>query len=199
MAPTTPLVIDPYLLLLLIAALYVLMFGGLSLMRREGLSGQFAFEALALTALLVGGCWLARLPLSPVLFLLLLYLITMRSRLLVDIANLMARRERYPLAFRLYDLALSLRPDASARLAGLANRSGQVQAAIATLEGALAPEHRPRLGLKYEAAVHFNLGLAYESAGQWPRASHQYNEAIDALPGSPYARAAKARLERHRK
>jgi tetratricopeptide (TPR) repeat protein len=201
----TPLVIDPYLLALLIAALYLLVFGGLSWVRREGLSGQFALEGLAIAALVVGLSWWAQRPPNPLLLLVLLYLVTMRCRLIVDLANLMARRGRYPQAFGLYALSLRLWPDAASRLAALTNRgaaelhSGQVQVATATLEDALAPHHRPRLGVKYEAAARFNLGLAYETSGQWPRAVHQYNQAIDLLPGSPYARAAQARMERHKK
>jgi hypothetical protein len=48
------LTLDPYLLLLLIACLFILVFGGLGYIRREGLSSQFALEAVGLTALLVG-------------------------------------------------------------------------------------------------------------------------------------------------
>lgn len=198
------MVIDPYLLLLLIACLYALVFGGLGWLRREGLSIQFALEVLGLTALLVGGSWLLGIPLSPFLFLILLYLVTMRSRLIVDLANLLASRERYGPAFRLYELGLAWRPDAASRLIVLVNqgaaylRSGQVDKAIEVLESVLAGDQESRLGLKYEAACHYNLGYAYEKSGDDCQAAAQYNETIEAMPGSMYAQAAEAALKRRK-
>jgi len=197
--------LDPYLLLLLIACLYVLVFGGLGFVRREGLSVQFIVEAAVLTALLVGGGWLLGITVNPFLFLALLYLITLRSRLLTDVANMLARRGNYDLAFRLYDLALALRPDQSSRLIVLANRgaaelhAGRVEAAIETMKSVLSHQERATLGIKYEAATHYNLGYAYEKAGEDVKAVAEYNEAIDALPGSLYAQAAESALKRRKK
>jgi tetratricopeptide (TPR) repeat protein len=197
--------LDPYLLLILIGCLYILVFGGLGFIRREGLSIQFALESVGLTVLLVGGSWLLGTPLNPFVFLILLYVVTMRSRLVVDVANLLARRGQYDLAFRLYRLGLAWWPDAASRLIILTNRgaaelySGQVEAAIRTLEGVLATDERPRLGLKYEAACRYNLGYAYERSGNDAKAVVQYNEAIDVLPGSLYAKAAQAALKRRKK
>jgi tetratricopeptide (TPR) repeat protein len=194
--------IDPYLLLLLIASLFVLMFGGLGWFRREGLSIQFALEAAGLTVLLVGGSWLLGTPMSPFLFLILLYLVTMRSRLIVDAANLLASRERYEPAYRLYHLGLAWWPDAASRLIVLVNlgaaqlRSGQLDAAIETLQSVLESENQPALGLKYEAACHYNLGYAYERKGEEARAVVEYNQAIDVMPASVYGRAAEAALKR---
>jgi tetratricopeptide (TPR) repeat protein len=194
--------IDPYLLLLLVASLFVLVFGGLGWFRREGLSIQFALEAAGLTVLLVGGSWLLGTPLSPFLFLIILYLVTMRSRLIVDAANLLASRERYEPAFRLYNLGLAWWPDGASRLIVLVNqgaaqlRSGQVDAAIDTLQGVLDCANRSQLGLKYEAACHYNLGYAYEKKGDAGRAVVEYNQAIDVMPGSVYGRAAEAALKR---
>jgi tetratricopeptide (TPR) repeat protein len=196
--------LDPYLLLLLEACLFVLAFGALGFMRREGLSIQFALETAILTAVLVGGSWLTGVPLNPFLFLIILYLVTMRSRLVVDLANTLVRRERKETAFRLYDLALALRPDATSRLIVLTNRgaallySGQVDEAISTLEGVLADRQTSRLGIKYEAAAHYNLGYAYELKGEDALSVMQYNEAIEALPGSLYARAAQSALKRRK-
>lgn len=194
--------LDPYLLLLLVACLFVLAFGALGFMRREGLSVQFAVETAILTAVLVGGSWLIGLPLNPFLFLVILYLVTMRSRLVVDVANALMRRGRKQAAFRLYDLALSLRPDASSRLVVLTNRGaalllgGQVDDAISALRGVLADSQKSRLGIKYEAAAHYNLGYAYEIKGEDAQSVTQYNQAIEALPGSLYARAAQSALKR---
>ncbi len=198
------LTIDPYLLLLLIACLFILVFGGLSLLRREGLSVQFALESVAVTAVLVGGSRLLGIQLSPYLFLIVLYLVTMRSRLLVDLANALASRGRYNLAFPLYRLSLAWWPDRASRLIVLTNRgtaelrSGQVDLAVQTLEGVLDAAEQPRLGLKYEAACRYNLGYAYEKKEEWTQAAKQYHEVIDLLPGSPYAQAAQAAIKRHR-
>ncbi|MGD2040170.1 MAG: tetratricopeptide repeat protein [Anaerolineae bacterium] len=197
--------IDPYLLLLLVACVFALVFGGLGYLRREGLSEQFVIEVAILTAILVGGSWLIGTPLNPFLFLFLLYVVTLRSRLIVDLANVLARRENYGLAFRLYNLGLAWWPDAASRLIVLTNKgvaqlhSGQVEQAIATLESVLAMEKRPRLGTKYEAGCRYNLAYAYELNGQDAKAVTQYNETIDLLPGSEYAQAAEAALKRRKK
>ncbi len=197
--------LDPTLVLLLVACLYILLFGGLGFLRREGLSVQFALEAVGLTILLVGGTWLLAIQLNPVLFFALLYLVTMRSRWAVGVANMLARRGYYDLAFLLYRLSLAWWPDAASRLVVLTNRgaaelrSGQVDAAIQTLESVLETEERPRLGFKYEAACHYNLGFAYEKKGYTAKAVVKYNEAIDVLPGSLYGKAAQAGLERLKK
>jgi len=196
------LTLDSNLLLLLVACLYILLFGGLSFLRREGLSLQFALEAIFVTALMLGLSRLANLPISPFLLLILLYLITMRSRLVVDLANLLAERGRYRAAFSLYRLGLVCWPDAASRLIVLTNRgtaellSGQVDTAIQTLEAVLAVENRPRLGLKYETACRYNLGQAYAKKGDRARAVQQMNEVIDLMPGSRYAQAARATLRR---
>lgn len=199
------LTLDPYLLLLLIASLYVLVFGLLGFLRREGLSAQFALEAIALTVVLIGGAWLLGIALNPFLFLAVLYLVTMRSRLTVDVANFLVGRGYAKAAFRLYSLALRWWPDSASRLIILANRgaaqlhTGDVKGAIRTLEEVLSTGERPRLGLKYEAVCHYNLGYAYEKAGEEAKAIAQYTETIELLPGSLYAKAAQAGLKRRQK
>lgn len=196
--------IDPDLLLVLVGCAYILAFGALSFMRREGLSIQFAVEAIAVTAALVGVGYLLGRPPSPLVLLILLYLVTMRSRLLVDLANVFARRDRYSPAFSLYGLALALWPDASARLTVLANRgaaelhSGRADAAVQTIESVLDEKNRPRLGLRYEAVCRYNLGLAYQTQGGEDLAVEQFNQVIELLPGSPAAQAARAALKRRK-
>jgi tetratricopeptide (TPR) repeat protein len=196
--------IDPYLLLLLVACLFALVFGGLGWVRREGLSIQFALEVAGLTALLVGGSWLVGIQLSPFVFLFVLYVITMRSRLVVDAANLLANRGRYKMAHHLYRLGLAWWPDATSRVIVQVNqgaaqlRSGQVDAAIDILQGVLNCADQPQLGLKYEAACRYNLGYAYEKAGQEAKAIVEYNETIDLLPGSLYAKAAQIAMKRRK-
>ncbi|NLF15191.1 MAG: hypothetical protein GX597_25660 [Anaerolineaceae bacterium] len=196
--------LDPYLLLLLVACLFVLAFGVLGFMRREGLSVQFAVETAILTAILIGGSWLIGRPLNPFLFLIILYLVTMRSRLVVDVANTLVRRGRKEAAFRTYDLAMALRPDDASRLVVQTNRGaallheGQVDDAVAALEGVLSDSQRARLGIKYEAAAYYNLGYAYELKGEEALSVAQYNNAMEALPGSLYARAAQSALKRRK-
>jgi tetratricopeptide (TPR) repeat protein len=197
--------IDQNLVLILTACLYIVVFGGMSLLRREGLSVQFALEAAALSILIIGGSWLLGVSFSPILLLVILYLVTMRSRLIVDLANLFARRERYPAAFRLYRLGLAWWPDAQSRLIVLANRgaaelySNQTDAAMRTLGQVLQPENQPRLGPRYEAGTRYNLGLAYERKGETARAAELFNEVVDLLPGSPFARAAQDAIDRRKK
>lgn len=200
----TTITVNPTALLLLLACLYVVVFGGLSFARREGLSGQFVLESVLVTAVLVGGTWLAGIQLSPFLFLALLYLVTMRSRLIVDIANIFAQRHSYGLAFKLYQLGLSWWPDTASRLIVLANRGaaellcGKLESAIRTLENVLEAGQRPYLGIKYEAACRYNLGVAYERSGNSAKAREQFNEVLELFPGSLYARAASKALERQK-
>ncbi|MGC8827073.1 MAG: tetratricopeptide repeat protein [Anaerolineae bacterium] len=200
----TTITVNPTILLLLLACLYVVVFGGLSFARREGLSGQFVLESALVTAVLVGGTWLAGVQLSPFLFLALLYLVTMRSRLIVDLANIFAQRYNFDYAFKLYQLGLSWWPDAASRLIVLANRGaaellcGKVETAVETLEQVLDAQKRPHLGIKYEAACRYNLGVAYERIGNSAKAREQFNEVLELFPGSPYARAASRALERQR-
>jgi len=200
----TTLSLNPIALNLLIACLYILVFGALSLLRREGLSAQFALESVGVTAILMGGAWLLGIGLSPVVLLVVLYLVTMRSRLLVDLANVLAQRGQYAVAFRVYGLAEHVWPDTTSRLIAQANRGAaevhfaKLEAAIATLEGVLDEGKRHHLGIKYEAACRYNLAVAYDRAGQPAKATQLFNEVIELLPGSLYARGAEAALKRRR-
>lgn len=199
--------LDPTLVLVLSACLYILASGGLALVRREGLSLQFAIESAAVAAMLIGGSWLLGLRLSPVVLLIGLYLVTMRCRLTVDLANLLATWRRYGPAFRLYRLALAWWPDAPSLGIVLTNRgvaelhAGQVDDAIHTFESLLVPGGQSplsRLGTKYEAACRYNLGLAYEQKGEEARALQEYYQVADLLPGSVYAHAAESAIRRRR-
>ncbi len=75
------------LLMLLLGLVYVVIFGGLSLMRREGLSLRFALETVIITLLASALSALAGINIQPVLFFLFLYFVTMRVRLLSDIGT----------------------------------------------------------------------------------------------------------------
>jgi tetratricopeptide (TPR) repeat protein len=190
----------PSLLLVLIGVLYILGFGALSAVRRQGLSDRFIFEGLIITA---AGAALAMLavPLHPAVFLLFLYLITMRVRLLVDFGNLLASRHRCEQALSLFRLALRLWPDPVGRQIVLINRGvtqlrmQEPEAAYVTLKTALANE-QVRQGAKYLAAGYYNLGLASRRTGKEAEAICHFNEAIDTLPSSIYAHGARQALKK---
>src|SRR4030066_2487273 len=100
-----------HLMVGVIGLVYIVVFGGMALLRREGLSIRFAVESVCITAIAVILVVLSPIQIHPVLFLLLLYVITLRVRLLVDVANSFASRGRYVQAERIYNLASHLWPD----------------------------------------------------------------------------------------
>jgi tetratricopeptide (TPR) repeat protein len=192
--------VHPSLLILLIGLLYILSFGALSLLRRQGLSFRFAVEGLIITGT---GALLAylSLPLSPLLVLIVLYLITMRVRLLVDLGNWFTSRRQYQRTLAVYRVAIHLWPDLAGRQILLINRGvaelGMREPEIAhrTLTEALGDEE-VRLGAKYLSAGYYNLGLACRRTGREKEAIRRFNEAIDALPNSIYAYAAQQALKK---
>jgi len=187
------------LLLLLVGLAYALIFRLLASLRRESFSLQFILEAVGLTALAVALSYLAGVRLDPILFVLSIYLVTMRARLLVDLANLVARSGRFGLAERLYGLAWRLGPDAHGRLVIAMNQGaarileGRLPEAISMLEQVL---EAPQLPPKYAAAAHYNLGVAYRGQGERRRSVDHLSAAIEALPGSVYARRAQMLLRK---
>jgi len=192
---------NPYLLLVLEALLFALLFGALSWLRGEGLPAQFAWEVLAFTAVSLLLAWVARTTLHPVLFLVLVYLFTMRARLLVDLGNAVAARGQYDWAMSIFHLALRLASDAFSRAIVRVNigvvliRQKHFEEAIALLNDVLANMPRGRGSPKYEAACRYNLGLAYLRAGQEMSAVQQFNQVVELLPNSLYARGAEAALK----
>jgi len=190
----------PALLILLVGLLYLLGFGGLSFMRQQGLSSRFAIEGLIVTAI-GAGLTFASVPIHPVLFLIVLYVSTMRVRLLVDLGNWFTTREKYNRALALFGLALRLRPDAVTRQIALINhgvaqlRMQEPDAAYITLKEVLG-EKTALPGAKYLAAGYYNLGLACRRTGREAEAVRHFNEAIDALPNSVYAHGARQALKR---
>jgi len=189
-------------LLLLIGLLYIVLFGGLSLLRREGLSSQFAIEALIITGVASGMAAFTNISIHPVLFLIVLYLITMRSRVLVDSGNLFARRGDFRRAEAIYRLANLLWPDRTGRLIVKVNQTtaslqqGLLDEAIASFQDILQSAKSGYLGVKYEAAVHYNLGVAYRRKGLETQAVREFNAAIDTWPASEYARQAEIALSK---
>ena len=198
---TLRMAMNPHLLTLMVALMFTLVFGGLPVLRKEKPSLQLAVEVFALTGLNIGASLLTGLRLEPILFLILLYLIVMRCRMLIDLGNMLSARGRHQQALSVYRLALKLAPDFPIRLIALISysavlvRIGALEEAIRILEGVLE-KVEDHLHLKYESACHYNLGVAYMRMGRESRAVREFNEAIDAWPLSPYARRAKAALER---
>jgi tetratricopeptide (TPR) repeat protein len=192
----------PSLLIILIGLLYILGFGALSFMRRQGLSARFAIEGLIITAtsaILI----LASVPLSPIFFIIILYLVTMRVRLLVDLGNWLTSQGQIERALHIYRFAMRLGPDQSGRQIVLINhgvallRKQDPEEAYLTLEAALIDE-RIRAGAKYLAAGYYNLGLACLRTSRDAEATRRFNEAIDTLPTSIYAHGAKQALNKRK-
>jgi tetratricopeptide (TPR) repeat protein len=188
----------------LIGLLYIVVFGGMSLLRREGLSVRFAVEAVILTALAVILVVLTPIQIHPTVFLLLLYIITLRVRLVVDLANFFARRGRYTQADKIYDFAYHIWPDQTSKLIVMVNQAtlllqeNKLDESIILFKDVLDQKNQGSLGVKYEAAAHFNLGVAYLRSKNNSLASVEFNATIDTWPVSLYAQRAQQTLERLR-
>jgi tetratricopeptide (TPR) repeat protein len=189
----------------LIGLLYIVVFGGLAVLRREGLSTRFAVESIILTAIAVTLVMLTPIQIHPVLFLLLLYLITLRVRILVDLANVFARRGNYLQAEKIYNLAYHVWPDQTSDLIIKVNhgilllQKKQFDESIAMLTEVLTQADKGYLGVKYEAAAHYNLGVAFLRKNENPKATVEFNAVLDTWPASQYAQRAQQALERQRK
>jgi tetratricopeptide (TPR) repeat protein len=192
----------PSLLLALVGLCYLLLFGGLALVRRESVSLRFVLEAAILTTLVAGLAAVTEIEANPILFLLVIYFFTMRVRILVDIGNLMARRGLHSVASRFYHLALRLWPDEANRVAVQINQgvlslqTGELDEAIEILRGALDSGKSGSLSLKQESGCHYNLAVAYERKGMDVQAGAEFKAVLDTWPGSEFARHAAAALER---
>jgi tetratricopeptide (TPR) repeat protein len=196
---------NSHLLIVTVGLCYVVIFGGISVLRREGLSTQFALEVLGITALVEAGVLLTDSTINPVLFLILIYLLSMRARILVDAANLLSARGRQRDAISLLQLALSLFPDRATRMIVMTNlgivqlRRQNPESAQALLESVLEEAQGGGLDIKYEAACRYNLGLALQRQDKETEAIRHFNEAIEAFPDSLYSQAAERALEQRRR
>jgi tetratricopeptide (TPR) repeat protein len=189
-----------WLPILLVGVLFLASFTGLSVLRRQRPSVRFLVEGGVLTAAAVGLCFLVAPP-NPILFLVLLYLATMRVRLLVDLSNLLTGRRRFRAALRTLDFALRLGPDPASRQIALINRGvtqlrmGEPEAAYFTLQGVLLKESL-KPAARYQAAGFYNLGVACERIGRPQEAERCFRRTIELLPGSLYALGADKALKR---
>ena len=195
--------VAPHLLLALLGLLFTLFSGILSFFRREGLSMRFTIEAVVLTAIAAAAA-LAGWALPPVVFLFLLYLITMRVRLLVDFGNALARRGNHAAAERVYALTERLWPDEAGRLLVQLNRGvldlqrGRSEESVAAFRQVLAAADRGYLGVKSQSACYYNLGVAYQRLEQDAQATLAFNAVLDTWPASEYARYARIALEKRK-
>jgi tetratricopeptide (TPR) repeat protein len=191
--------------LLLIGCAYVVIVNGLSWLRREGLSLRLTLETIIFTGLVSGLASLTGFSVHPVLFLVVLYLITMRVRLLVDGGTAFARSGRLSLAERLYQFAMRLWPDETGKLVILINQGtalvqqGRLDEAIVVFHSVLEESNQGYLGVKYESAAHYNLGVAYLRKNLEAPAVVEFNAVLDTWPASEYARHAASALEQRRR
>jgi tetratricopeptide (TPR) repeat protein len=193
---------SPLFVIVLVGLLYVAVIGGMALLRREGLSIRFAVESICITAVAGLVVALTNVQIHPVLFFIVLYLLTMRIRLLADLANVFAKRGNLSPAARLYKFAWRLWPDASGRLILMVNQAtlllqeNQLDESISMFMDVLSQSRHGYLGAKYEAAAHYNLGVACLRKNNPARATVEFNAAIDTWPASLYAHRAQEALDR---
>ncbi|MBN1317088.1 MAG: hypothetical protein JXA42_16520 [Anaerolineales bacterium] len=197
--------INPHVLILFTGLFYILIFGGLSLLRREGLSTQFAIEVLLLTLLSEAIALAIGTTIDPLVFLAFIYLVSMRGRLLTDLANLLSSRGRQKNAIKILQWALQLYPDRSTRLVIEVNmgivqlrRKNPASAQEILVNVLRDMDAGGGLGIKYEAACRYNLGQAYMQQEKLAKAIEQFNETMVIFPSSIYSRSADRILEQLR-
>jgi tetratricopeptide (TPR) repeat protein len=186
-----------------VGLLFTLAFGLMPMLRKEGLSRRFLVESLCLTAAgtLAVFCGV---PLHPIAFLVAIYLVTMRVRILADVASGMARRGKMKSARRLYGLAHKLSPDPVGTMILELNegacclKEGDFETAVRTLRGIIEKAPASGLGVKHLCACHFNLGVAYWRMKMTPEASASFEAVMDIWPASLMARRAENALEKLR-
>ena len=185
----------PSFLIFLVGLLYVVIFWSLSLLRRERLSNQFAYEGLSLTGIMFAAVRWGGIAVHPIYFLVLLYLVTMRVRLLVELGTVLSKWGRHHQALSVYRLGLKLFPDTPSRLITLINmgaaflEQARPDQTIEVLENAKAQIVR-QLGPKYAAGCCYNLGMAYRRTRRHADALRQFCEVGEMYPMSECARLA---------
>ncbi|KPK88334.1 MAG: hypothetical protein AMJ88_19170 [Anaerolineae bacterium SM23_ 63] len=192
---------NSHLLVLIVGFSYTVVYGLMAILRREGVTTQFILETVILTVLVAGGGYFTNSPANPILFLVFLYILTSRSRLLVDLANLLSNRGRQRDAINTLQVALRLYPDKPTRLIVLVNmgivqlRRENPESARMLLETVLEEAQDGGLGIRHKAACYYNLGLAFQRLGKENQSVRYFKEAKELFPGSPYGKAAAESLE----
>jgi tetratricopeptide (TPR) repeat protein len=196
---------DPHILILIVGLSYTVVYGGMALLRREGVTSQFILETLVLTGLVAGGGYFTNSPANPILFLVFLYMLTSRSRLLVDLANMLSNRGRQRDSINILQVALRLFPDKPTRFIVLVNmgivqlRRENPESARMLFETVIEESEDGGLGLRHQAACYYNLGLAFQQLGKGGQAVRYFKQATEVFPGSPYGKAAAKAIEERRK
>jgi hypothetical protein len=189
-----------WLTTLLIGVLFLGCFTGLAALRRQKPSIRLLVEGGMLTAAAVALCLISAPP-HPILFLVILYLVTMRVRLLVDFSNVLTSRRRFRAALAVQGFGLRLAPDPASRQVDLISRGvtqlrmGEPQAAYFTLKGVLLDE-AIKPAARDQAAGFYNLGVACERTNHPQEAERCFRAAIEAMPSSIYALGADKALKR---
>ncbi len=128
----------------------------------------------------------------------------MRVRILVDVAIFFARRGNFSIADRIYQLAEKIWPDATGRMIIAVNQGvmeitrKNFDKAILIIRNVLAAKENGHLGIKHEAAAHYNLGVAYLKKEMSPQATNEFRTVLDIWPTSVYARRAEAALNKEK-
>ena len=195
---------DPHLIVLIVGLSYAVVYGLMAILRREGVTTQFILESVILTGLVAGGGYFTNSPANPILFLVFLYIFTSRSRLLVDLANMLSNRGRQRDAINILQVALRLYPDKPTRLIILVNmgivqlRRENPESTRMLMETVLEEAQEGGLGLRHKAACYYNLGLAFQQLGKEGQAVRYFKQATEVFPGSQYGKAAAKAIEDRR-
>ncbi len=190
--------------LLLTGVLFIGLFTLLGIVRKEGISRRFIFESSVVTAVFVLLSLLSILPVHPVVFLIVIYAVTMRVRMMIDLGSALARRGKTTWAARAFKAALMLGPDKAGALMVRLNQGACALAdkrpaeAIPLLEDVSGKAEAARLGVKYRAACHYNLGIALWREKRTAEAARELEAAAEAWPASTYARRAENTLKKLR-
>lgn len=192
-------------LVLLVGLLFVIFFGGLAMVRKEPMPLRFVFECLGLTTLAYLIYWATSYLVSPVVFLLILYIVTMRAQILTDVGTFLARRGNFGMAERFYSIAQRVGMGDSAKCVAQINigtcylKQGRFKESLEVLRAVAELADKGLMGPKHEAACRYNLGLALMRSGHTAEAVHQLSEVEELLPASMYGVGARAELKRYRK
>jgi len=190
---------DPRLLVPALGLGYVAVFGLMFWVRREGFQVKFTIEGLVLT--LIGTVLAFYGLIGPILFLVVLYLVTMRTRVLADAGNYLSNNGHFREALLMFDLGEKTWPDAMGKFMlaidkGVALfRMGAVKKAIETLEAALE-QTSVEVPAKHVAACHYNLAIAYQRAGKTEASRQHFLKVLDIDPDSIYAIGARTGLKK---
>jgi len=75
-------------------------------------------------------------------------------------------------------------------------QQGALEEAVRIFLGILERVDKSSLGIKHEAACHYNLGVAYQRKGEMSQAVREFKTVLEVWPVSEYARRASMALER---